>query len=181
MALARCCRQRTIPSFTLYGWWELKFRYCPVKVGLQYTDDLNSCSASTTNMSRKGSLLSCSFPIVNCIEGRIKFIWSSNVWKSSWWGQGINVSSMYLSHIDGFSDVDPNAISSKYSMCMLANTGDNSEPVKKAGGHIGRNVVNITIKMKTIVWKPWIIKIIKLPRRNSDNSRMICLGRRKMR
>ena len=40
----------------------------------------------------------------------------------------MNVSSTYLSHIDGFSDVDPNAISSKYSMYMLANTGDNVEP-----------------------------------------------------
>ena len=36
---------------------------------------------------------------------------------------------MYLSHIDGFSDVDPNAISSKYSMYMLANTGNNGEPL----------------------------------------------------
>ena len=33
----------------------------------------------------------------------------------------MNVSSTYLSHIDGISDVDPNAISSKYSMYMLAN------------------------------------------------------------
>ena len=32
------------------------------------------------------------------------------------------MSSTYLSHIDGFSDVDPNAVSSKYSMYMLANT-----------------------------------------------------------
>ena len=39
------------------------------------------------------------------------------------------MSSMSLSHIDGFDDVDPNAISSKYSMCMLANTGDNSDPI----------------------------------------------------
>ena len=41
----------------------------------------------------------------------------------------MNVSSTYLSHIDGFSDVDPNAISSKYSMYMLANNGDNGEPI----------------------------------------------------
>ena len=39
------------------------------------------------------------------------------------------MSSTYLSHIDGFSDVDPNAISSKYSMYMLANTGNNGEPI----------------------------------------------------
>ena len=39
----------------------------------------------------------------------------------------MNVSSTYLSHIDGFSDVDPNIISSKYSMYMLASTGDNDE------------------------------------------------------
>ena len=31
--------------------------------------------------------------------------------------------------------------------------------LKKAGGHIDRNVVEITIKMKTIVRKPLIIKM----------------------
>ena len=40
---------------------------------------------------------------------------------------------------------------------------------KKAGGHIGRNVVEITKMMKTIVRKPLIIKIIKLRHRNLDN------------
>ena len=30
--------------------------------------------------------------------------------------------------------------------------------LKKAGGHISRNVVEITIKMKTIVRKPFMIK-----------------------
>ncbi len=30
--------------------------------------------------------------------------------------------------------------------------------LKKAGGHIGRNVMEITIKMNTIVRKPLIIK-----------------------
>ena len=39
------------------------------------------------------------------------------------------MSSTYLSNVDGFSDVDPNDISSKYSMYMLANTGDNGEPI----------------------------------------------------
>ena len=73
--------------------------------------------------------LSCFFSIVNCIDGRIEFTRSSNVWKFSWGGLRMNVSSTYLSHIDGFSDVDPNAISSKYSMYMLANTGDNGEPI----------------------------------------------------
>ena len=36
--------------------------------------------------------------------------------------------------------------------------------LKKAGGHIGRNVVEIAIKMKTIVRKPLMIKINKLDR-----------------
>ena len=31
--------------------------------------------------------------------------------------------------------------------------------LKKAGGYIGRNVVEITIKMKAIVWKPLMIKM----------------------
>ena len=68
----------------------------------------------------------------------------------------MNVPSTYLSHIDGFSDVDPDAISSKYSMYKFANTGDNG-------------VVEITIKMKTIVRKTLMIKINKLRFRNLDN------------
>ena len=38
----------------------------------------------------------------------------------------------------------------------------------KAGGHIGQNIVEITIKMKTTVWKPLMIKINKLRLRNLD-------------
>ena len=41
--------------------------------------------------------------------------------------------------------------------------------LKKAGGYIGWNVVEITMKMKTIVQKPLMIKIIKLHVKNSDN------------
>ena len=41
--------------------------------------------------------------------------------------------------------------------------------LKKAGGHIGRNVVEITIKMKTIIRKPLIMNITKLRLRNLDN------------
>ena len=41
--------------------------------------------------------------------------------------------------------------------------------LKKAGGHIGRNVVEITIKVKIIARKPLIIKVIKLRLRNLDN------------
>ena len=41
--------------------------------------------------------------------------------------------------------------------------------MKKAGGHIARNVVEITIKMKTIVQKTLMIKINKLRLRNLDN------------
>ena len=41
--------------------------------------------------------------------------------------------------------------------------------LKKAGGHISQNVVEITIKMKTIFRKPSMIKIIKLRLRNLDN------------
>ena len=40
---------------------------------------------------------------------------------------------------------------------------------KKTGEHIGQNIVEITIKMKTIVRKPLMIKIIKLRLRNLDN------------
>ena len=44
----------------------------------------------------------------------------------------------------------------------------NKKHLEKARGYISWNIVNITIKMKTIVWKPWIIKI-KLHLKNSDN------------
>ena len=52
----------------------------------------------------------------------------------------MNVSSTYLSHRDGFSDIDPNAISSKYSMYMLAITGDNA-----------REKMNISIDKKSYI------------------------------
>ena len=46
---------------------------------------------------------------------------------------------------------------------------ESDKHLKKAGAHIGQNVVEITIKMKTIVWKPLKIKIIKFHFRNLDN------------
>ena len=106
-----------------WNWGTVRWRWA---YGTQMTWILALC---VTNTSRKGNLLSCSFSMVNCIDGWIEFTWSSNIWTSSWWGQRMNVSSTYLSHIDGFSDVDPNAISSKYSMYKFANTGDNGEPI----------------------------------------------------
>ena len=41
--------------------------------------------------------------------------------------------------------------------------------LEKAGEYISQNAVEITIKIKTIVRKPLIIKIIKLCLRNLDN------------
>ena len=41
--------------------------------------------------------------------------------------------------------------------------------LKKVGGHIGRNVVEITIKKKTIVRKPLMMKITKPRHSNLDN------------
>ena len=41
--------------------------------------------------------------------------------------------------------------------------------LKKARGHIGQNVVEITIKMKTVVQKTLMIKINKLRLRNLEN------------
>ena len=41
--------------------------------------------------------------------------------------------------------------------------------LKMVGGHIGRNVLEIAIKMKTIFGKPLMIKIIKLRLRNLDD------------
>ena len=55
----------------------------------------------------------------------------------------------------------------KINKLRLRNLDNNH--LNEAGGHIGRNVVEITIKMKTIVRKPLMIKIIKLRLRNLDN------------
>ena len=41
--------------------------------------------------------------------------------------------------------------------------------LKNAGGYIGQNIVEITIKMKRRVQKPLMIKINKLCLRNLDN------------
>ena len=41
----------------------------------------------------------------------------------------MNVSFVYLSHGDVFSDLDSNGISSKYYMYKLANTDDNGDPI----------------------------------------------------
>ena len=46
-----------------------------------------------------------------------------------------------------------------------------SKHMKKVGGHIGRNVVEIAIKMKTMVRKPLMIKITKLRLRNLDSKK----------
>lgn len=39
--------------FTLYGWRDLKLRYCLVKVGLGYTNGFNLLSARFFSTSRK--------------------------------------------------------------------------------------------------------------------------------
>ena len=150
MVFARRGKQRTIPFFTVYGWWELKLRYCPVKVGLRYTDDLNPCSVRVTNTSGKGNLLSCSFSLK--VQSRQQ---ASN-------NKGIpNTCTRLLltgqaTPVDSIKDV---ARSSK-------KVPEFDKHLKKTGGHISRNVVEIMIKMKTIVRKPLMIKIIKLRLRN---------------
>ena len=102
VTFARCCKRRTIPFFTLYGWWELKLRYCPGNVGLRYTEVLNPCSVRDITISRNEGVLSLSFSFVN------------------WCGQSMKVSSTYLNHIVDFRAIDSNAISSKYSMYIFA-------------------------------------------------------------
>ena len=43
-------------------------------VGLQYTHDLNPCSARVTNTLRNGNLSFCSFSIVNCDQEMFEHI-----------------------------------------------------------------------------------------------------------
>ena len=59
----------------------------------------------------------------------------------------------------------------RYAMCLVRSSVKVPEFNKhlKAGGHIGQNVVEITIKMKIIVRKTLMIKINKLRLRNFDN------------
>ena len=47
-------------------------------------------------------------------------------------------------------------------------TSEFDKHLKKAGRHIGRNIVEITIKMKTITRKPLMIKIPNWTWKNSD-------------
>ena len=129
MASAQCYEHLMIPIFTLYGWWEWKFRYRPVNVAFRYTDDLNHCSERVISISRKENLLICFFSIVNWINDRIEFTLSSSILTSSWWSQSMKVSSTYLNHNYGFSDIDDNAFSSKYSMYMFTSTDVNGEPI----------------------------------------------------
>ena len=71
----------------------------------------------------------------------------------------MNVSSMYQSHIDGYSDVDPNAISSKYSIYVLANTGDNGEPIASPSSCNNKDEDN---SLKSLNDKKYLKYIVKL-------------------
>ena len=70
----------------------------------------------------------------------------------------MNVSSTYLSDIDGFSDIDPTAISSKYSMYMLANTGDNRELITRTSASVSLvgTFVNRLTTFKLTIWLEWM-------------------------
>ena len=128
----------SFPSPRLLALPRLKNLVCPTIYPLLEGELLDSflsqgyeCYVSSRIWTRVTVSISCDdnhyttgTSIVGWIDGWIVFTWSSNVWTSSWWGQRMNVSSPYVSHIDGFCDVNPNAISSKYSMYMLANTAD---------------------------------------------------------
>ena len=107
-------------------WWRLAF-------DTQMTWVLALCAIL---IYRRDNLLSCSFFIVNCIDGLIEFHWSTCVRTSSWWVQRMNISSTYLSHHDGFCDVDPNLISAKYSMNTSANTGDKQDPIASSPSYL---------------------------------------------
>ena len=69
---------------------------------------------------------------------------------------------------NGIRTGDPRGFNNEHSSKFR----DGSRVRQKAGGHIGRNVVEIIIKMKTIVQKPLMIKIMKLRLRNLDNKHM---------
>ena len=63
-----------------------------------------------------------------------------NFWDEAWWFLSLRVFGLLSSSLLLFPKFDKH--------------------LKKAGGHIGQNFVEITIKMKTIVWKPLMIKIL---------------------
>ena len=66
----------------------------------------------------------------------------------------------------GIRTVDPSGFNKGRSSVKVP---EFDKHLKKAGGYIDRNFVEITIKMKTIVRKPLMIKIIKSRLRNLDN------------
>ena len=53
---------------------------------------------------------------------------------------------------------DPSGFNKGHSLKFRVGSKFDKHP-KKAGGHIGQNVVEIMVKMKTIVRKPLIIRI----------------------
>ena len=93
----------------------------PVEVGLWYTNDLNPSSVRVIDTSTEYNMLSCSFNIVNCKDCPIELIWSSCVRAFSGWVQTINVSSTYLSHNNGFNEVDYDGIFSELEQSTLTN------------------------------------------------------------
>ena len=126
----------------------------------RYTYVVKLWSVWINHTTRKDTLLS-SFSIVNCIDGCFESTWSIIAWKCSWWGQRRNISSTYLSHIDGFCDVELNAISLNYSMYTLVNTGDNGDPIARPSScwymsdSIGKLVVftqKVNIFIRLSIW-----------------------------
>ena len=78
---------------------------------------------------------------------------------------------------NGIRTGDPRGFKKKDVLRSSVKVPEFDKHLKKAGGHIGRKVVEITIKMKTIVRKPWMIKINKLRLRNLDNCKLFVLDR----
>ena len=70
---------------------------------------------------------------------------------------------------NGIRSGDPHGCNKGRSSKFREGSRVRQTPEEGRGGHIGRNVEEITIKKKTIVRKPLMIKIIDFRLRNLDN------------
>ena len=71
--------------------------------------------------------------------------------------------------VNGIRARDPRGLNKGRGSKFRIGSEFDQKHLRKAGGDISRNVVNITQMMKTIVRKHWMVKITKFPLRNSDN------------
>lgn len=112
----------------MYGWWDLKFRYCLVNVGLQHMDIFNPSSCELFVYPRRQVsiffLLWTVWKVILCSHAPVIFTHLSvgnRVWRCY----------LCIQTIVCFSGEVSIVISSKYPMYLFVIIGDNGDPIAK--------------------------------------------------